>query len=350
MRLLIIGGTGLISAELTRQASSAGHNVTVINRGRSGGRVPVGVHTIVADATDATAMRAAMHGMRLRGERFDAVVQCVAYRPEHVAEDVETFAAVADQYMLIATSAAYQTFDRLRPLTEDTPQHNAFWEYARLKAECEEVLRDRAAAAGLGFTIVRPAHTYGDSKIPGYVGNSAHPWTLVDRMRRGADIIIPGDGTSLWTLTHASDVASGMLNLLGNPGALGRAVHITGSEAYTWMGIHAAIARAAGISDEDFAAQVVCVPTDGILAAAPDLEGGTRGDKMHPAVYDTSLLRSLAPDWSAQVSLDQGLSQAISWFEEDPARQSIDARSNALLDRLGAVYRGALDQLARPES
>lgn len=344
MRILMIGGTGLISSELVALAAARGDSLTLVTRGRSGG-APAGAHLIHADATDATALRDALHGMRLRGERFDAVVQFVAFDPAHVAADVETFAPLTDQYVLIATSAAYKTFDRFHPLTEDTPQENLYWEYARLKAECERVLRERADAAGLGWTIVRPAHTYGPSKIPGYIGNSSDPWTLVDRMRRGADIIIPGDGTSLWTLTHARDVAAGILGLLGNSQALGRAVHITGDEAYTWMGIHAAIARAAGLDDAQLAAQVVCVPTDAMVAAEPALEGGTRGDKMHAAVYDTSLIKALVPGWSAQVTLEEGVAEAIAWFEADPARQTIDERSNALLDRLGRVYREALDRV-----
>src|SRR5690606_27287151 len=143
----------------------------------------------------------ALRGPRLRGETFDAVVQFVAYEPDHVRADVETFARLTHHYVLISTAAAYKTFGRFRPLTEDVELDNQFWRYASRKAECEATLREAAPAAGMAFTIVRPAHTYGPSKIPGYWGNSAHPWTLVDRMRRGADIVIPGDGTALWTIT-----------------------------------------------------------------------------------------------------------------------------------------------------
>lgn len=343
MRILIVGGTGLISSELAHQAAAAGHDLTLINRGRGGvTSAPPGARVLHADATDAAGLRATLHGMRLRRERFDAVVQFVAFTPDHVAADVETFAPLTDQYALIATAASYRTVERLQVLTEDTPQENLYWEYARLKARCEQVLREHADAAGLAWTVIRPAHTYGDAKIPGYVGVSAHPWTLVDRMRRGADIVIPGDGTSLWTLTHARDVAAGALGLLGNPGALGRAVHVTSDTPYTWRGIHHVIARAAGLTDEQFDAQCVCVPSDAIVAAFPDAEGGTRGDKMHPAVFDTSRVKELVPGWEARISLEDGIADAIAWFEADPARQSIDTESNARLDHLGAVYREAL--------
>ena len=343
MRILIVGGTGLISSELARATAVAGHELTIVNRGRSTlAPPPPGSRVIHVDATYPAAVRGALRGQRLRGERFDAVVQFIAYGAEHVRADLETFGPMTDQYVLIATSAAYRPFDRLRPLTEDVPLENNFWQYARDKIACEEALRDGAGAAGVPYTIVRPAHTYGPSKIPAYTGNSRHPWTIVDRMRRGADIVIPGDGTSLWTLTHARDVASGILGLLGNERAWGRAVHITSSEALTWFGIYAAIARAAGLSPEQFARQAVFVPSEALIAAAPTQEGSIRGDKMHPAVYDTSLLRELVPGWEATTTFESGLAECMEWFEVVPARQTVDDEANAMFDRLGILYRDAL--------
>ncbi|WP_062518083.1 NAD-dependent epimerase/dehydratase family protein [Demequina gelatinilytica] len=346
MRILIVGGTGLISSALATAAHAAGHELTLINRGRSEAAAPPpGAHVIHVDATDAEALREALHGARLRRERFDAVVQFIAFTPEHVAADVETFAPLTDQYVLIATSAAYKTYDRLHVLTEDTPQENAWWEYARLKAEAEQVLRSRAADVGLGWTIVRPAHTYGPSKIPGYTGNSAHPWTLVDRMRRGARIVVPGDGTSLWTLTHADDVAAGVLGLLGRDEALGEAVHITSDQALTWEGIHAAIARAAGLSEEAFARQVLHVPSDALVAAEPGAAGGIYGDKMHAAVHDTAKIRRLVPGWEARIPFEAGIAESIAWFEADPARRTVDSEADATMDAVAAIYVDALERV-----
>jgi nucleoside-diphosphate-sugar epimerase len=348
MRILIVGGTGLISSQLAGLSVGRGDDVTLVNRGKSTiASPPPGAHIIHADATDAAALRGALRGPRLRGERFDAVVQFVAFEPDHVRADVETFAKLTDQYVLITTSAAYKTFDYFHPLTETTELENQSWEYARLKIACERVLRDAASAAGFGWTIVRPAHTYGPSRIPAYTGNSAHPWTVVDRMRRGADIVIPGDGTALWTVTHSRDVAAGVLGLLGNEAALGQAVHITSDEALTWMGLYGAIAAAAGLSAEQFAAQCVCVPTEAILAANPSQEGSLRGDKMHPAIYDTAKIKSLVPGWEASVRFADGVQEAVAWFEADPARQSVDDAANSMFDKLADIYRSALDAAGR---
>jgi nucleoside-diphosphate-sugar epimerase len=342
MRILIVGGTGLISSELSTCALGEGHEVTLINRGHSSIPVAAGAHVIHADATDANALRSALQGPRLRGERFDAVVQFIAFDAAQVHDDIETFKRLTDRYVLIATSAAYRKHDRLRPLTEEVPLENPYWEYARKKIACEEVLRAEAPPAGLDFTIVRPAHTYGPSKIPGFTGVSRHPWTLVDRMRRGADIVLPGDGTSLWTVTHARDVAAGILGLVQAPDAVGEAVHVTSSEAITWEGIHWTIAQAAGLTREAFDRQTVHVPSDAFIAAAPSQEGSIRGDKMHPAVYDTSKLRGLVPGWEARTSFADGIAEAIAYFEADPSRQTVDAAANAMFDDLAARYRNTL--------
>ena len=350
MKILIVGGTGLISSELAAQAHARGDQLTLVNRGQSQvASAPPGADVIHADATDPAAMRAALRGRKLRGEKFDAVVQFVAFTPEHVGEDVETFAPLTDQYVLIATGAAYETREHFVALTEDTPQENLFWEYARLKQQAEQVLRDRGEAAGLPWTIVRPAHTYGPSKIPAFTGNSSHPWTIVDRMRRGADIVIPGDGTGLWTITHARDVAAGLLGVLGHADALGKAVHITSDEALTWTGLYRTIAHAAGLTDEQFEKQAVYVPSAALVAAAPPQAGSIFGDKMHPAVYDNSRIKSLVPGWSAQTSFAAGMAEAIEWFEADPALQAVDTRANTMFDRLGAIYRSALNDAAATE-
>ncbi|NTV38760.1 MAG: NAD-dependent epimerase/dehydratase family protein [Demequinaceae bacterium] len=343
MRILIVGGTGLISSAFARECDERGDDLTLITRGsHPSASVPEPARVIHVDATDADALRSALQGARLRRERWDAVVQFVAFGPDHVSDDVVTFAPLTDRYVLIATSAAYETVEHFHKLTEETRLENTEWDYASDKIACEEVLRTEAPAAGLGFTIVRPAHTYGDTKIPAFTGNSRHPWTIIDRMRRGADILVPGDGTALWTVTHASDVAAGIRGLLDTDASLGRAVHITSDTALTWTGLYRALAHAAGLSDAQFEAQVVHVPSDAFVAAAPSQRGAIRGDKMHCAVYDTSLLRSLVPEWETETTFPVGIENAVRAFEAHPERQTIDDEANAVFDRLGAIYRRAL--------
>lgn len=347
MNLLFVGGTGLISAACAALARAQGHELYVVTRGRSlNYPFADGARVIEADAYDPLALRAALERDAL-GEHFDAVVQFVGYEPGHIVEDVTTFAPRAKQYVFVSTCAAYPPTPRFKAFREDGARGNPLWEYAALKAECEAELRVYAEAADIPVTIVRPAHTYGPSKIPAYVGNSAHPWTLIDRMRRGADIIVPGDGTSVWTLTHARDLAVGIVGLCGNEAAYGKAVNATSDDVMTWEAIYRTIAVAAGVDAAQHAKQVVHVPTDGIVAADPGAAGGTRGDKMRAMVVNNSRMRSLVHAWQPRTSLADGIRESIAWFEADPARQSIDAGANAMLDRLGSIYRGALTKAGR---
>ena len=344
MKLLFIGGTGLISSACATLAYEGGHDLTVVTRGRTQTfPAPRGAKHIVVDATKPRALRASLERNAL-GDRYDAVVQFIAYEPGQVAEDVVTFAHRADQYVLVSSAATYRPVDRFVVLTESAEQQNDLWEYANKKIECEQELCMYAEAASLPYTIVRPSHTYGPSRIPGYVGNSNRPWTLIDRMRRGADIIVPGDGTSAWTLTHSSDVAAGIMGLLGNEKAIGKAVNITSNEALTWETIHRTIAGAAGVDPSRYASQVVHVPSDALIASYPSAEGGVLGDKMHNKVVGTRLLRTLVPGYQAKTRFADGIRQSIAWFEADPTRQTVDARVNTHLDRVAAIYRRSLEE------
>lgn len=343
-RLLIIGGTGLISSACARLAFDQGCDLTVMTRGRNQlFPSPKGARHIIVDARKPSAMKSALERTML-GERFDAVIQFIAYDPGQIPDDVVTFAPRANQYILISSAATYRPVDRMTLLSEDSEQGNDAWDYAKKKIECENELRMYAEAASLPFTIVRLAHTYGPSKIPGYVGNSDHPWTLVDRMRRGADIVIPGDGTTAWTLTHSRDVARGILGLVGNDEAVGKAVNVASTEALTWETIHRVIAQAAGVEPDQYAAQIVHIPSDALVVAYPSAEGGILGDKMHNKILDTRLLKSLVPDFKATIKFEEGIRESIAWFEANPARQTIDSYANAHMDRVAAIYRDALDQ------
>jgi nucleoside-diphosphate-sugar epimerase len=336
MRVLYIGGTGLISSGCITATAAAGNELWLLNRGRSrlASTVPR-ERTITADATDADALRAA-----LRGHEFDVVVQWIGFTPDHIAQDVETFAS-AGQYVFISSASAYQKPSSHWLVTESTSLSNRYWDYSRQKIACEQVLREAYAASGFPMTIVRPSLTYGLSQIPTIIGSWEMPYTLVDRMRRGAKIIVPGDGTSIWTLTHNTDFAKGLVGLYGQPGAIGEDFHITSDEALDWNQIFALVGEAAGVEPD-----VLHVPSDGIVAADPELTGSLLGDKIYSTVFDNSKLRGIVPDFQATVPFSEGIRETIAWFDADPSRQAIDHAANALWDRIVAVYTDALRLVA----
>ncbi|NQX13385.1 SDR family oxidoreductase [Microbacteriaceae bacterium VKM Ac-2855] len=325
LKVLFIGGTGIISSACSRRAVQQGFEVTVLNRGRSGSRpVPAGVRVLQADVRDLASVRAA-----LGDEEFDVVVDFVAFTPEHVQQDIDLFAGRTGQYIFVSSASAYQTPPTRVPVTESTPLRNPFWPYSQQKIACEDLLVQEYRRSGFPMTIVRPSHTYDQTLLPFDGG-----WTVVDRMRRGLEVVVPGDGTSLWTITHSSDVAVGFVGLFGAEAAIGEAFHITGDEAPTWNRIYQDFARAAGVE-----ARLVHVTSDAIAAADPELGAGLLGDKAHSMVFDNSKIRSIVPHFAAAVPFAVGAGEVVAWHDADPARQQVDDRMNRLFDSLIETYR-----------
>ncbi|WP_448059668.1 SDR family oxidoreductase [Cellulomonas hominis] len=325
LKVLFIGGTGTISSASTRLAVERGIDLTVLNRGESSVRpLPPGATLLRGDVRDPASVRAAI------GDReFDAVVDWVAFTPEHVQQDIDLFAGRTGQYVFISSASAYQTPPARLPVLESTPLRNPFWQYSRDKIACEDLLTAAYREHGFPATVVRPSHTYDRTSVPFDGG-----WTVVERMRRGAEIVVHGDGTSLWTLTHHEDFARGFVPLLGHSRTVGEAFHLTSDDVLTWNQIAETLARAAGVE-----ARIVHVPSDAIAAADPDWGAGLLGDKAHSLVLDNAKLRSVVPDYRATIPFERGAREIVAWHDADPARRVVNARMDALMDRLVAQYR-----------
>jgi nucleoside-diphosphate-sugar epimerase len=321
LQLLFIGGTGIISSACVPRALAAGHDVTVINRGSTAIRpLPGGVKELRADVRDGASMRAAI------GDRtFDVVVNFVAFTPDHVQSDVDLFGGRVGQYVFISSASAYQKPPRRVPVTESTPLHNPFWQYSRDKIACEELLIRAYRESEFPVTIVRPSHTYDRTSLPIEGG-----WTQLDRMRRGLEVVVHGDGTSLWTLTHHVDFAQGFTGLLGNTRAIGEAYTITSDDVLTWDQIYTLLGAAAGVRQP----RLVHVTSEDIAAADPEWAPSLLGDKSHSMIFDNTKIKTLVPDYVATIPFEQGAREIVAWYDEDPARQVIDERVNTTIERL----------------
>jgi nucleoside-diphosphate-sugar epimerase len=325
VRVLFIGGSGVISSACSRLAAESGIDLFVFNRGRSLGRpLPAGVTVLRGDIRDPQGAREV-----LGGREFDAVVDWVAFTPEHVQAGIDLFRGRTGQYVFISSASAYQTPPARVPIVESTPLRNPFLRYSRDKIACEELLRAAYRDDGFPATIVRPSHTYDETLVPFEGG-----WTVLGRMRQGKPIVVHGDGTSLWTLTHHRDFAAGFVPLLGHPRTVGDVFHITSDDVLTWDQVARALADAAGAL-----ADIVHVPSDAIAAADPEWGASLLGDKSHSLVFDNSKLRSVVPGYRAVIPFEQGAREIVRWHDEDPARQRADARLDAAMDRLIEAYR-----------
>lgn len=319
LRVLFIGGTGVISSASTALAVERGVELTLLTRGSGRRPVPPQVEQVVADVRDRDGVRAAL------GRRpFDVVVDWVAFTPEHVRADVELFEGRTGQYVFISSASAYQTPPTTWPIRESTPLRNPCWRYSRDKIACEDVLVAAYRERGFPITIIRPSHTYDATLVPLDGG-----WTAVERMRQGKPVVVHGDGSSLWTLTHNTDFARGFVPLLGHPRAIGEAFTITSQDVLTWDQITRALAAAAGVE-----AQIVHVPSDVIASEDPEWGASLLGDKTWSAVFDTSKLRGLVPDFVATTPFEVGAREIVAWHDADPARRVVDPDRDGLIERL----------------
>jgi nucleoside-diphosphate-sugar epimerase len=327
---LFLGGTGNISTACVDRAVEDGHEVTVLNRGRSASRVRSRVDVVTGDRGDGSFLRQVAGAAR-----FDAVVDFIAFRPEQVEVAIEAFAGRVGQYVFISSTSAYEKPVVRHVITEETPLRNPFWDYARQKIACEERLWRARRESGFPVTVVRPSYTYGETWIPS--GFGGQDYTVVGRMRRGLPIVCHGDGTSLWVMTAASDFAVGLLGLLGREGALGEAFHVTSDEVLTWQAIYRTIAEAAGAELE-----MVYAPSALIAALYPERGGSLLGDKAWSVVFDNSKIRRLVPAYRPRVTFAEGMARSIAWFDGDPARRAINEESDRRIDQVIAAQRRAL--------
>jgi len=319
MKVLFIGGTGIISSACSQLALERGYELTIFNRGKSERPIPDGTELILGDIREKLSTEVAL-GTRA----FDCVVDWVAYTPEHIQTDLELFRDRTNHYVFISSASAYQTPPANLPVTESTPLSNPYWEYSRNKIACEQRLLDVYRQYGFPVTIVRPSHTYDRTLLPMH-----GDYTVVDRMRKGKPVIVHGDGTSLWVLTHHRDFAKGFIGLLGNPHAIGDVFHITSDELLTWNQIFETVALAAGVE-----AQIVHIPSDFIARFDPEWGASLLGDKSHSMIFDNSKIKRLVPDYVATIPFARGAEEIIDWYDADPSRQQIDRDFNRIIENI----------------
>jgi nucleoside-diphosphate-sugar epimerase len=333
MRILFIGGTGIISTACTALAAARGMDVTLLSRGQHEARLPPGVKTLIADVNDPAILQ------KLEHEVFDAVVDWIAFTPADIERDLKLFRGRARQFVFISSASAYQKPATHYLITESTPLANPHWEYSRNKIACEERLMQAYREEGFPVTIVRPSLTYGETLIPLVLNSWQQSYTAVDRMIRGQKMIVPGDGSSLWVVTHNTDFAKGLVGLLGHAQAIGHAFHITSDEVLTWDQLFRIVGAAVGVEP-----QLVHIPSDFIVACLPEEEGSLTGDKSVSVVFDNTKIKRFVPGYCATTTFAEGIRQSLAWFNADPSRKQIDHQVNATMDKLIAGYEKGMSE------
>ena len=323
MKVLFIGGTGIISSACSQLAIERGIELYLLNRGLTRRPVPDGAQILIGDIRDRNSVKSA-----LGSRHFEVVVDWVAFVPEQIENDLELFRGRTQQYIFISSASAYQTPPAKLPVTESTPLSNPFWEYSRNKIACEERLMRAYHEERFPITIVRPSHTYDRTSLPMHGG-----YTIVERMRKGQKVIVHGDGSSLWVLTHHRDFAKGFVGLLGNRRAIGEAFQITSDELLTWNQIFEIVAEAAGTR-----ADIVHIPSEIITRYDSEWGDSLLGDKTHSMIFDNSKIKRIVPDFAATIPFTQGAEEIIKWYDANPEHKIIDAALNKTIDQIIRDY------------
>jgi nucleoside-diphosphate-sugar epimerase len=334
VKILFIGGTGLLSSACSELTVTRGHDLIMINRSKSTKySIPPGARHFQADIRgDIKTIEDLLSNLT-----FDVVVDFIAFKKDDIERDLRLFKDRTRQFIFISSASAYQKPPKSYYITEDTPLSNPYWQYSRDKIACEERLNLAHRESGFPVTIIRPSLTYGPSQIPFIVGSWLQPWTNIARIKRGKKIIISGDGTSLWVLTWNADFAVGLVGLFGNLESIGQAYNITSDEVLTWNAI---IAEAFSALEVD--PNIVHIPSDLIAAYWPEAEGSLIGDKSNSLIINNDRIKAAVPDFHCQVNWAEGIRRSLAWFDAHPEHKTVDKDLDSLWDVILAAYEKAM--------
>jgi nucleoside-diphosphate-sugar epimerase len=301
MKVLLIGGTGIISTAITRLlCESPDIELYLLNRGNR--PLNSGAKILTAQIHDEPAV-----SELIKEHRFDVVADFISFVPSQLESRYRLFKDKTKQFIFISSASAYQKPLSDYRVNEATPLSNPYWEYSRNKIACEEYLMKLYREENFPVTIARPSHTYDDRYIPLGVHGEKGSWQIVQRMLSSKPVIIHGDGTSLWTMTHNSDFAVGFAGLMGNLHAIGESVQITSDETLTWNQIYQAIANALNVELKPY-----YVPSDFLAkCSCYDYTGSLTGDKANSVVFDNSKLKRLVPGFTAVKRFDRGIREVV---------------------------------------
>ena len=339
MKALFIGGTGTISTAVSKLCVERGWDLTLLNRGNADALAPEGARTLHADIQDEAAVRRA-----LEGRSYDVVADFIAFTPAQAERDIRLFRGRTAQYMFISSASAYQKPLSSPWITEGTPLSNPYWEYSRQKAACEETLMRAYRTEGFPVTIIRPSHTYCERSVPVALHGKRGSFAVLERIRTGRKVIVPGDGLTLWTFTHSSDFAVGFVGLMGNTHALGEAFHITSDERLTWNQAHEAIGTALGVRPK-----LVHIASETLSLLCNGYEGRLLGDKSNTVLFDNAKLKRAVPEFCAVKRYDQGVREAVAHIYAHAECQKQDPEFDEWCDAVIAGYEAMTQKLPHLE-
>jgi len=325
MKVLFIGGTGNISSASSKLTIEKGVDLYHLNRGITNSTIPK-VKTIHGDINDLKTLS------ELKTHTWDVVVNWIAFTPKDIERDINLFKGKTKQYIFISSASCYEKPLRNPVVTEWTPLFNNLSVYSNNKILCEERLQKAYNEEGFPITIVRPSLTY-DTVIPIAIGGFKE-YTTADRILKGKQIIIHGDGTSLWTVTHSDDFAKGFVGLLGLEKAIGEAFHITSDEILNWNSIYKILANSLNCE-----LNAVHIASDFIGKIEPMFIEKLQGDKAESVVFDNTKIKTYVPEFKATIPFSVGIKRTLNWFNEKESRKFVNPETNQKIENILKAYK-----------
>ncbi len=334
MRILIIGGTGIISTGISRLLIERGDDVVLYNRGQRPSQVEGDYTTITGDRKDYAPFEKQMAEVG----SFDCVIDMVCYLPEEAESAVRAFKGRTGQYIFCSTVDVYTKPAALYPIMEDAEKlPSKKFMYGYNKARCEELLFAAHERGELVVTSIRPGHTYGEcgnNLLHALGTNNVH----VDRLRKGQPIILHGNGRSFWPTCHRDDVAVAFVGAIGNEKAFGRGYHVAGEEWMTWEGYHQGLAKAIDAEPPEF----VYIPTKALMRMAPREAMLTEVNFSYNNLFDNTAARE---DLGFRVTIPwvEGIRRTVNWLEENDQLEK--SEDYPLYDQVIDAWRNATGNL-----
>jgi len=329
VKVLFIGGTGLISTAVSKLAVAKNIDLYLLNRGKRQSTPILGTHLLQADIYQVDEVKEV-----IRDHFFDVVVEWIAFTVDHVKRDYELFKGKTNQYIFIGTASSYQKPAPFLPITEDVPRDNPYWEYSQNKRDCENYLK-AIHDPDFHVTIIRPSHTYDDHSLIFQLTTYSHPYSLLHRMINQQPIVLVGDGSSHWTLTHHEDFAYAFIDILGNHHAYDQDYHLTSDKVYTWNEITSLMYNAL-----DMKPNIIYLPYEHIKKHFPEMEGMLMGDNMHDTIFDNSKIKKVAPHYRSLIELKDRIPKMIAYYQNNESLMQIDESFLKRYDEMIRDYQG----------
>jgi nucleoside-diphosphate-sugar epimerase len=326
MKVLVLGGTGVISTQIVEQLLTAGHDTSVFNRGRKQLPFAAEVESIVGDKTNPAQFREAV-----KGRRFDAVIDMISFNEADARATVETFKHTAGQLIMCSSVAAYKRPLKSNPIREDEEElfDNPDFQYAYQKADMERYLRGVIREEEIPVTIIRPSLTYGVGAAN--LGVLRQNYNIVHRIRNGKPLVMFGDGTTPWSFTFTPDLAKAFVGSVGNKRTYGQTYHATSEEIRIWQDLYLEFGNILGLEPK-----IVHLPSDLLMRANPGFFAHLYYEKSYSGLMDNSKIKRDIPGFEATISLNKGLRMMLDWYEKDG--HTVDADKDRMEDKLTELH------------